>query len=1126
MSNKKFISYFHMLYTGLKGTAGAYMAALLVLLSAFAATGAEKTPTTDANRQALPIKASVKKVPETTKKLQDSSTQPSVASTQPKVASIVILNNTGLPDSEIFIKLNNTVGATDTTCYQLQLDMNAMFQWYGGTANKPAVQIMNDHYLQNWAGTAISLADMRGLVASNATAASPTPTNSNTYWSTQKYAELVPNNPDVLNVPDGQFPTISLGLWGAQSEILTTTTPSTTCKYPGQMAIYVSENANTTFIAYKNTTCGAYQPYVLLEGSIFPSDQADTTAITFSYTGPSDAYNSDNNDKQVNVPKIFPKNASNFDLSYVDQFSMGANFELWGLKGNSAYKVMPATAYQSGQALQMPKTCFSSFVSNKPSLAQFDYSELSHNFYNFPAQQYSGEPCTPPNTYTDWINELVGLSQTQPNAPVLKVKSYPTPNNPSNYYVGGGVFYAFNDPPYGQALEYNFAAYFVDLNVNGVGGWQTILNNYKSDTGDSVALPAGLAPPTGLDLKKRYMLMLGKFSNGSKEQSLVNKSNDPPPSGYNYPVSTGPGSGPVSVQFDKSSDILMNMTGVITITCTPDIQTTGVPGPSNPPPTTCDCELGSMFTIKCTKDTTNCNIVTSESNGLLGINFSMLQDNFTLKEFDLAAGLTANAAADADGTLQVSLVQVGPNNGLTLLNKIVLTLPKNTLNVGLARDVIGTDAKFGSMPLSINWQNGTCTFNKSPLNNTKFYLPNTSGGGWSATPIDSSSADWKTWQTNLNLKHFSSDQNGYRIFLKGDNMTVALSSANLTGSNLAPVIVPYIPNLQDPNNFNKYFIYKAGVGTDLHNLCCTNNKDLACTITVAPTANATTTDLHLLAVAIDGTTDNLNTFIANSNPKYRFFRYETSAWTEATKASTDPTNPWPISPNTSGITTTGIVNDVTGRIAGDAVTAFTFGIVNSQKLGSAFNLTWPTAPDATNFPAQSTTKIGDLTTCQYFYLMKLQPSNNGTLPVGANLNNDLSKIRYDPYNDVGMNKLSSNGYFFGFTDRIGGLFNPNPTFNMDSGTDVQAKLGFVPGSLSPTQPVIVITLHPIDQVPSTMTIMHDVNQSGSTDSEDLSLVLLAIGVCPPAPQTCPEDLNKDGVVDNTDVGLVLLHFGL
>ena len=158
--------------------------------------------------------------------------------------------------------------------------------------------------------------------------------------------------------------------------------------------------------------------------------------------------------------------------------------------------------------------------------------------------------------------------------------------------------------------------------------------------------------------------------------------------------------------------------------------------------------------------------------------------------------------------------------------------------------------------------------------------------------------------------------------------------------------------------------------------------------------------------------------------------------------------------------------------------------------------------------------------------MKLQPSNNGTLPVGANLNNDSNMIRYDPYNDVGMNQLKSNGYFFGFTDRIGGLFNPNPTFNMDSGTDVKAKLGFVPGSLLPTQPVIVITLHPIDQVPSTMTIMHDVNQSGSTDSVDLSLVLLAIGVCPPAPETCPEDLNKDGVVDNTDVGLVLLHFGL
>jgi len=1137
MSNKKFISYFHMLYTGLKGTAGAYMAALLVLLSAFAATSAEKTPTTDANRQALPMKAAVKKVPETTKKLQDSSTQPSVASTQlnvastqPKVASIVILNNTGLPDSDIYFRLNNT--ATDSTCYEAQLDMNAMYQWYGGTANKPAVQITNAHYQPQWGagttpGTAISLADMRGYVASKATAASPTPTNINTYWNTQTYSALVPNNPD-KSVEVGVFPTISLGLWGAQSEIIN----SIGCKYAGQMAIYVSDKAATDFTAYKNTTCGSYQPYVLLEGSIFPSDQADQNSITFNYTGPANAYNPSSINKPVNVNKTFPKNASNFDLSFVDQFSMGANFELWGLNGNSPYGVMPATAYQSGQALQMPKDCFAPFSSNT-SLANFEYSTPTipnHTFYNFPAMQYkvTDSNCASPTTYTAWINELVGLTKTQTKAPVLKVRSYPTPNNPRNLFVGGGTFPAFGEQPYIQALYYNFAAYFVDLSVTRAGGWNTILDNYQTDTGpNSDALPAGLVPPTGLTPQK-YMIMLGKFSSGSPIQPLVNKG-DNPPFGYNYPVAynSNGGDGPLSVQFDTNqlgSTISMNMTGLNpTPPCTTDIQTTGLAGGTN---TSCPTSLGNvLFTDQFVPVHGSCNIVTADTNGLLGINFSMTQDNFTLSEFDLAAGLTTSA----NGELQVSLVQVTPTNGLNLLNKIVLTLPSTTSGVGLASEVFDRTppTAFGNMPLTINWKTGICKFNTTILS-AKYYLPSTVGG-WSTQPIDPLSPSWQTWQTNLNLVNnsvASKTLGGYRIFLKGTNMTVALSSGNPSGSATAPVIVPMINT--SPSSTYNYFVYKGNNTNtleDVSKLNCTNNSYLACTIKATPTDTPTTTDLHLLAVAIDAPTENLNKYIANSNPKYRFFRYETSAWTEATKAATDdPTNPWPSTPNSSGNTTQGIANDVSGRIAGDAVTAFSFGIVNSQKLGSAFTgLTWP-GTDAINFPALST-KIGDLTTCQYFYLMNLQTSNNGTLPVGANLNNDLSMIRYDPYNDVGMNKLMSNGYFFGFTDRIGGLFNPNPTFNMDSGTNT-ALLGFVPGSPSTTQPVIVITLHQIDQVPSTTTIMHDVNQSGSTDSEDLSLVLLAIGVCPPAPADCPEDVNNDGEVEHTDVGLVLLHFGL
>ena len=57
------------------------------------------------------------------------------------------------------------------------------------------------------------------------------------------------------------------------------------------------------------------------------------------------------------------------------------------------------------------------------------------------------------------------------------------------------------------------------------------------------------------------------------------------------------------------------------------------------------------------------------------------------------------------------------------------------------------------------------------------------------------------------------------------------------------------------------------------------------------------------------------------------------------------------------------------------------------------------------------------------------------------------------------------------------------------------------------------------------TIDSDLGNDFDTDSTDLSQMLLAFGVYPPASEPGPEDLNKDGVLDNTDLGLVLLHFG-
>ena len=105
----------------------------------------------------------------------------------------------------------------------------------------------------------------------------------------------------------------------------------------------------------------------------------------------------------------------------------------------------------------------------------------------------------------------------------------------------------------------------------------------------------------------------------------------------------------------------------------------------------------------------------------------------------------------------------------------------------------------------------------------------------------------------------------------------------------------------------------------------------------------------------------------------------------------------------------------------------------------------------------------------------------------------------------------------------------NPTLSIDSTplASGQLNLGNVPGadqtSNTYNNTVIVITLHPILS-PLPPPIDSDLDDDMDTDSVDMSLMLLAFGECPPAPQTCPEDLNKDGVVDNADFGLLLMNF--
>ena len=73
--------------------------------------------------------------------------------------------------------------------------------------------------------------------------------------------------------------------------------------------------------------------------------------------------------------------------------------------------------------------------------------------------------------------------------------------------------------------------------------------------------------------------------------------------------------------------------------------------------------------------------------------------------------------------------------------------------------------------------------------------------------------------------------------------------------------------------------------------------------------------------------------------------------------------------------------------------------------------------------------------------------------------------------------------------------------------------------------VTITYLGPLAPPTTPFTVDSDLGNDFDTDSTDLSQMLLAFGVYPPASEPGPEDLNKDGVLDNTDLGLVLLHFG-
>ena len=54
----------------------------------------------------------------------------------------------------------------------------------------------------------------------------------------------------------------------------------------------------------------------------------------------------------------------------------------------------------------------------------------------------------------------------------------------------------------------------------------------------------------------------------------------------------------------------------------------------------------------------------------------------------------------------------------------------------------------------------------------------------------------------------------------------------------------------------------------------------------------------------------------------------------------------------------------------------------------------------------------------------------------------------------------------------------------------------------------------------------DLDDDGIVGVQDLVLVILNWGPCPPDPDACTGDTNRDGIVDVTDLTDVILHWSL
>jgi len=133
--------------------------------------------------------------------------------------------------------------------------------------------------------------------------------------------------------------------------------------------------------------------------------------------------------------------------------------------------------------------------------------------------------------------------------------------------------------------------------------------------------------------------------------------------------------------------------------------------------------------------------------------------------------------------------------------------------------------------------------------------------------------------------------------------------------------------------------------------------------------------------------------------------------------------------------TTGILNDLSGRVVGDLMAGMTFGWANStNNVYNVFvtnapgtNIHMPSVLAAMGLVEGANTAVRQLTSGQLFALLSLAAAQTPTTfpkVIGPNL--DTNPFNYDPY-AYAVSSYSV-GYSSPFGDRIQGLGNPNPTW--------------------------------------------------------------------------------------------------